>query len=427
MNELDLRDRLGALADRAPERLPADDLWARGRRRQQWQRVGTSVLVAAVLLALGAVAGLLHGTARTPNPADLPFRQLHLPITVHAPNEWSEGTARSGPPGRLAVVSLADRAERSGLTGKVTSLSAFGVSAADGSAHFLDLKGLRSQDLGGQCLVLSPDGTEVGYCRWSGKKLLGWAVYDTVSGRTTMLADPDNAEIVGSDFSDLVFSGDSRYLETNYSRAGSDDSKDHDFVVWDVETGRPTTVEKAGHYYFPEIGSGPSGIVWSRHRATYRTDPASGTTTRVDTAPYEVIQASYGPGGRSLAMITFGPTKKAEWRVYAGGHRVAGIENVMSIIGWRDTNHVVVVSTPSTNLASFVDVRTGKVTGTVRLHANALMTPSYASDLWANALVPGKASPAAPDPRRDVVWAGVGVGAVVLGAVGLLVLRRRRG
>ncbi len=422
----DLRGRLATLAERAPAQLPANDLWARGRCRQRRLQAGTALLAVAVLIAGVAGIGFFRGAGQTPAPADVPFGRLHIPVTVHPPNPWSEGTAQAGPPGRLAVLSIGNRLRREGLTGKQSSPALFGVSAVDGRPRFVDLAGLGREGLSTGCVVLSPDGTKVGYCRWRGTKLRGWAVYDTVSGRTTMLADPGNPEIVGSDFSELAFSGDSRYLETNYSRSGSKDSRAHDFVVWNVATGRPTTVEKAGHYYFPEIGAGPTGIVWSRGRTINRTDPGSNTTrSTFDAAPYDIIAASYGPGGK-LAMITFGPTKKAEWRVYVEGRRVAGIKNIMSILGWRDADHVIVVSTPYTNTASYIDVRTGKVTQRVHLRANALMTPSYASDLWANSLVPGRVAPHVADPRLDILWGGLCVGAVMVTGLGLLILRRRR-
>jgi len=423
-----LRGQLATLADRAPEHLPASDLWARGKRRQRWQRAGATVIAAAVVIGVVAGVGFFRGAGQPPSPAEVPFDKLHLPVTVHPPAPWSEGTDQAGPPGRLAVLSMGHRLQRHGLTGKRSSTVLFGVSAVDATAHFIDLEGTDPAATGGDCTVLSPDGTKVGYCRWDHGKLRGWGVYDTVSGRTTILTDPHQAEILGSDASELAFSGDSQYLETNYSRSGSDGDRAHDFVVWNVSTGKPTVVEKAGHYYFPENGSGPSGIVWSRGRTIHRTDPVSGrTTSTMDAAPYEIIEASYGPGGKSLATITFGPTTKADWRVYVDGRQVSGIKNVVSVLGWRDANTVVIVSHPSTNVASYVDVRTGKVSKTVRLHASALMMPSYADDLWANRLVPGRASPGVADPRLDVVWGGLGVGAVVVAGGGLLILRRRRG
>jgi len=426
--DLGLHGRLATLADRAPVELPSSDLWSRGKQRQRRRRIGAVVAAVVVLLGSGGLVGLLHDTKGTPSPAHVPFGDLHIPRTVHAPSPWAKSTAQTGAPGRLAAISLANRTTRRGLTGKHTALAAFGISAATGRSVFLGLKGTTASDLGNGGMALSPDGTKVGYYRFSHGKIRGWAVYDTVTGRTRMLTDPDNPVIHGALGAELAFSGDSRYLETNYSRSGSDGDRAHDFVVWDVDTGKPTTIEKAGHYYFPELGSGPSGVVWSRGRSIHITDPAAGDTATPPKAPYEVIQAAYGPDGRATLLITFGPTEKAPWRVYADGRRVAGAKNPDSVIGWADADHAVVRSMPS-RVVRYVDVRNGKVTDTVRLHGPAAMAPSYAADLWANSLVAGSASPRVDDPRPDLVWYGVGAagGLVVLAGAGLVVMRRRRG
>jgi hypothetical protein len=442
-----LSERLEALAERAPTELRSgDDLWRVGVRRRRRQRAGAVASAIAGVLLVGGL-GTLPGTESSPMPADAPLSELHLPRTVHPPHPWARGTDETGPPGPLAVVSVAARHEADGLIGTRKVSGPFGVSAVDGSSVFLDLPGTRdangSSELGYGAMTLSPDGRKVGFVHysddasatderhsWPGGRVVGWDVYDTVSGEVTELRVPGMREIRGMDAFEIRFTGDSRYLLTNYSPTGSYGFRDDALVAWDVETGQPVEAEGTGHYWLPNPGSGPEGVVWARGRRIMTFDPESGETTAV-TTPHDVVEASYGPDGRALAYVGHRPSKPNEpapWHLYAGRStgeiRRVDSREVGQLLGWR-SEHEVVVNNHRRALR-FVDVRTGQhESASLGLSQGLLMTPTYASDLWRNPLVEGVKS-SAQDPRwwlQPWVW---GAGAVAGVVVSLLVVRRRR-
>lgn len=425
-----LHDRLADLAGDAPSGAPGPDLWDRGVRRHRRRAVTVAAAtaigaVAVVAVFLGAVGTLRPSTDQ--QPAQVPVEELHLPRAAFPPSPWADGTDETGAPGPLAYVSIAERWRSQGLTGKQQGMQPFGVSAVDGSAVFLDLPGNGFGDLCCGGVVVSPDGTKVGYVRGGYQDgIAGFAVYDAVTGRTRMLEDPRNPVIVGLDYQTIAFSGDSRYLETAYSLSGSRGSRQVSLVVWDVATGESQVAEPAGNYWLPNHGSAPSGIVWSRLRDTFTYDPGTGATSSVR-SPSDVVQAAYGPDGKALAMIAKGADEKADWRLLAGPTsddlRELPLEiDADELLGWSDPQHVV-VRQRSTGEAVEVDQRSGQVTSLeLEVSGRQMMLPSYAADLWANPLVPGVRPPDVHDPRRPL-WIGGGV-TVALGLV--LVVRRRR-
>jgi hypothetical protein len=447
----DLRERLADLAESAPSSVQDRGyLWQAGsRRRRKRQRIAAVASTVAAVLVVGGVGTLQPAEPPTPLPTDAPASQLHLPRTLHAPDPWTPGTDEVGPPGPLAAVSVAPRHEAEGLTGSRQVSSPFGVSAVDGSAVFLDLPGTRDPDgssqLGFGALTLSPDGRKVGFVHyaedasatdgpqsWRGGRPVGWDVYDTVTGEVTELRVPGMREIRGTDAFEIRFTGDSRHLLTNYSPTGSDGSRDDAFVAWNVETGEPVEAEGTGHYWLPNPGSGPEGVVWARGRRIMTFDPESEETTAV-TTPHDVMEASYGPDGRALAYVGHRPSKPNEpapWHLYAGRStgeiRRVDLDSrgVGQLLGWR-SEHEVVVSNHRRALW-FVDVRTGEhETASLGWRQRLMMTPTYASDLWRNPLVEGLES-SAEDPRwwlRPPAW---GAGALAGVVVSLLVVRRRR-
>jgi hypothetical protein len=441
----DLHDHLVHLAQEAPTSVePGRDLWRRGVRRHRRRRAATVVASAAAIVALAfAGAGSFEWMRpERPLPADTPPSELHLPRTVHAPSPWAQGTREQGPPGPLAVLSSAPRNTIDGLTGVRRSTGVFGVSAADGTGVFLDLPGYRGDEgtrLGPGAIALSPDGHKVGYIRYDdsaprdGAAVHGWDVYDTVTGDVTRLRVPDMEEIHGMDAFEIRFSGDSRYLLTNYSPTGSDGARDDTLVAWDVSAGEPTVVEGTGHYWLPEPGSAPEGVVWSRDRRIFRFDATTGENDVV-TLPREVVTASFGPDGRTLAYVGHRPTDAGQavpWHLFGG--RTAQVADRIplgmrpsQILGWRSEHEVVVSNHRRT--AWFVDVRTGEY-DEVELGWDqklAIAPPLYAADLWRNPLIEGVEPPAVPDPRwwlRPWVW---GSGLMVLVAGFLFAGRRRR-
>ncbi len=101
------------------------------------------------------------------------------------------------------------------------------------------------------------------------------------------------------DYFDIVFTGDSRYLATKYSRTLPATSKSDQLVVWDVETGERIPVEAPGKYWEPNMGSAPEGVVWSRGHIVFSFDPVTRSTTSIK-LDHDVMKAAYGPDGRRL-------------------------------------------------------------------------------------------------------------------------------
>jgi len=422
-----LHDRLADLADQAPVGGAAPDLWSRGVRRHRRRRAvgAAAALVVGLVGVTGVLAGLRSDPA--PQPAQVPFEQLHLPRTAYPPSPWAAGTDETGAPGRLAFVSVAERNQTRGVRETTQLFQPFGMSAVDGSSVFLDLPDTRTE-LGFYALTLSPDGTKVGYVRYAGRnRIKGWGVYDTITGRTTMLRDPDMARIRNEETSGLAFSGDSRYLETVYSLTGSKASRQKSLVLWDVRSGQPLEAEPAGHYWQPNLGSGPSGTVWSRHSTTFTFEPDTGATTSVDT-PFRVVEASVAPDGRGRAFVAFGPTDRASRPLYVGTRandlmRVLVGVDADDLLGWSDAEHVVVRQLRTGETVE-VDITTGRATSLgLDVTGRQMVRPTYAADLWANPLVAGERPPDPHDPRLPA-WIAAGVAAVV--ALAGFVARRRR-
>jgi hypothetical protein len=447
----DLREQLGILADDAPSAVrDRADLWKAGVRRRRRQSLSAVASAVAAVLMVGGLGTLQLNDPPAPMPADVPDSELSLPRTLYAPDPWTPGTDEVGPPGPLAALGFARRKTVDGLTGVDSGYDFFGVSAVDGSAVFLDLPGTRDSDgasqLGSGAITLSPDGRKIGYIRyaekpatpegrddlWQAPRVVGWDVYDAVTGKVAELREPGMRVIRGTDAFEIRFTGDSRYLLTNFSPTGSEGSRDDALVAWDVETGQSVEAEGTGHYWLPDPGSGPRGVVWSRDRRILTFDPQTGETTVV-TTPHAVVEASYGPDGRALAYVGHRPTKpneSAPWHLHVGAsagevRRVdAGLRGVGQVLGWR-SEHEVVVSNFRRALG-VVDVRTGEShTLTLGKQGN-VMWQLYAADLWRNPLVEGVES-SAQDPRwwlRPWVWGAFAAAGV---AASLLVVRRRRG
>jgi hypothetical protein len=294
-------------------------------------------------------------------------------------------------------------------------------------------------------VALSPDGTKVAFVRsevrGSGEDdgdlvPVGWGIYDTRTGRVTELRDESTPEIGGGEGFEVAFTGDSRYLQTAYSRAGRTGDRSWSFVVWHVGTGAPTVVERPGHYWLPNPGSAPDGVVWSRGDTTYRYDVAAGGVVGTVEVPDEVVQASFPPRGRAFAYLAHaevGPDEPARWwlHVQSGSEdeRVALDAEPAEILGWRDPHTVVVTPDgPGVRRVLYVDVRSARVVATDRVESVGASFPAadYAADLWAQPLVDGEEPPDVRDPRLRLVVVSGSVAAVSTLALVLLVRRRRR-
>lgn len=405
----------------------------RGGRRDSSSRAATvAVVVAAVALVVGATA-LLRTVPSEPLPADVPSEALHLPKVVNAPGTWSDD---EGPTGPLAALGLALRTKPEGLTGERQQLQLFGVSAVDGRAAWINLPGVDVED---QALVgwfaLSPDGRWIGWSRQQKPRrpggtapLLGWAVMDTTTRRVRELAD-HAARRLRETASDLVFTGDSRYLLTSYETPDAPRTRGHQFVAWDIKDGTPTVLEKPGHYWLPNSGSAPNGVVWSRGRTIYRENPATGERSSYS-LPQSVITASWAPDDTAFAYIGRRVDRpRGPWRLYAGRSLAEARDRALplqvqpdQLLGWRDNRHVVVGHFRTT--VHVIDVVTGDVDELdMAGYGRPLNAPLLAADLWRNPLGAPVEPDGTTDPRLPFRWVG---GAVLALLAGALLLRRRR-
>lgn len=364
---------------------------------------------------------------------DVPVEALHLPTRVNAPGAWSQDTDVRGP---YAAVGISVQLSPQGLTREREVTRLFAVSAVDQTSAWLRLPrggGRRPGVFDG--FTISPNGRWMAWPRFArhhhGRHLPwidSWAVMDTVTRRVSDLR-PEDAPRVRATMADLAFSGDSRYLLTSFERPGAPDTRGHEFVAWDVRTGAPTVLEEPGFYWLPNLGSAPSGVVWSRHDEVMRADPATGRRASLR-LPYDVVVASWGPDDAAFAYIGRSSTDGRPWRLYAGPSTAdlslrilpAGADEPSQILGWVDARHVVVGNWSAT--VQVVDVVTGAVQ---RLdldgYGDQLNGPILAGDLWANPLADARPPEHTSDPRAPWRWAGAGV--LALGLGGLLVVRIR--
>lgn len=431
----ELHERLASLADDAPRQLAADGLWQRGRRRQ---RIRQGIVAGvAVLVALGGV-GLVQGLpGEKPDTAPIVEKDGsgHLPKHVYLPGRWSKGTADEGPIGPLAVLDFAPAGEGAGDRGGV-----YGVSAADGTVRYLDIPSVRDgryPGLGVEASALSPDGSKVGFVRFAGTPdvaggstppAVGFGVYDTVSGKVTELSDPKAPEISSADAFEMAFTGDSRYLVTDYSRSSPATSRTDALVLWDVETGRRIQAEGPGRYWLPNVGSAPHAAIWSHDDKTWVLDPETGRSSTFR-LPLDVVTASFSPNGSGFAYIGshLSEDKASPWRLFVGPSRsrlreVRLPQDAGAILGWRDPTHVVVAY--DHQKYAVVDVNTlaterGEITGEQNFYST-----EFARDLWAGKLVAGVKPPAGHAPWDYQPWIRIGLLLVLGAGVGWLILRR---
>lgn len=429
-----LHDRLEELAAAAPDGGPTPaDLWERGVRRGRARRAAAVAAAVAVVALVAGTTALVRQQHPTPLPAGTPARSLHLPEVVNAPGTWSDD---EGPDGPLAALGLSLRTTPRGLTGERQSLEIFGVSAVDGRLAWVELPGIHTaaRELVGW-YALSPDGRWIGWSRYAAARrpggasaLTGWSVMDTTTGRVRRLSVPGTPRLRDT-AADLAFSGDSRYLLTSYETPGAPATRGHRFVAWDVTTGARTVLEQPGERWLPDLGSAPTGVVWSRGRTVHRADPATGRQASY-ALPQSVVAASWAPDDTAFAWIGRPPGQASgPWSLYAGRsltdarqHRLPLPEEPRQLLGWVDAEHVVVGRFRST--VEVVDVVTGDVVErTVTGAGKQLSQPQLAADLWQRPLVPAVEPDGTSDPRTPWWWAG---GAFLALLVGGLLLRRRR-
>lgn len=410
------------------QRPPKGILVRTQRRGDAFRRfVGASVAVIVGLLSLQGAAAI--AAADTDTAA---VRAPHLPKIVNAPGTWSD---EHGPTGRLAALGIAMRTKTSGWTGKRESPQLFGVSASDGRATWIDLPGVDMENMGlASWFALSPDGRWIGWARGAEQNtpedlpgLVGWAVMDTTTRKVRKLTAPTDGPLQGT-MSDIVFSGDSRYLLASYDTADAPANHGHRFVALNVATGASSVLEEPGHYWLPNPGSAPNGVAWARGHNVYRQDVTSGKRSSFALRD-SVVTASWSPSNTSFAYISQPANRKAgKWVLHAGKTLDEARDHVVplkvdpgEILGWRDDRHVVVGHFRKS--VQVVDVVTDKA-DTVDLagYGQVFNEPLLAADLWRSPL----RSPVEPsgmtDPRIPYRWAG----ATLVALLGTFVLLRRR-
>ncbi len=405
-------------------------MWHDDRAPVSTRRRIAAISAAALISTLG-IGLSVTSTAADTNTTDTP----HLPKAVNAPGTWSD---EEGPTGRLAALGVAMRTRTAGLTGKRRSPELFGVSATDGRATWIDLPrvDMETRELT-DWFALSADGRWLGWARVKTTDpntidettvLLGWAVMDTQTRKVRNLAAPTGGQLKGA-LSDLVFSGDSSHLLASYDTAGGPRTKGHRFVAWDVTTGNSTVLEEPGHYWLPNSGSAPDGIVWARGNEVYRQDPVSGKRTSYALSG-SVVTASWSPSDTSFAYISQpADLKGGPWVLHAGrsieearNHEVAIEVDPGELLGWRDDRHVVVGHFRSN--VHVVDIVTGEaVKVDLAGDGEIFNSPLLATDLWQSPLGSAVAPSGTADPRRPFRWAG---GAIVALLAGIVILRARR-
>lgn len=440
----DLRERLRDLADDAPrDAVVAGDVWRRGVRRRRLRRAGAVVLTAvAVIGVLGAGSWLPWVTPTLPPPPAGPAETRGIPELVAPPDPWAEPTRT---PGALSAISIAARSTPQGLTDHQSQWALFGVSATDGISRFLDVPA-RPRSLDPGFAALSPDGTLLAYTRTAprrqpgarrrGVEVRGWDVLDTTTGEVRELRVPGQEALPGAGTYEISFSGDGRYLLTNFSLTGSNGDKDDSLVVWDVATGEHTVAEGPGHYWLPGPATAPTAVAWNRWRSVLTFDPATGVRDRV-VLPHQVVEASWSPDRQTLAYIGHrgdSPTTRAPWRLHVdtagAGAEPRRLDVGISpgqILGWTDDTHVV-VSRYGPREARVVDTESGEWEPLDLAQADdALMVPRYATARFAEGTVDPVDQPVVGDPRLWMhTWFRVAVAGGLL-LVALLLVRARRG
>jgi hypothetical protein len=371
-----------------------------------------AVVIASAPTVVGADEHVVRAEA-------LPLEERRLPEVVNAPGTWSTEEGVHGP---VAALGLAMRTRTKGVFGARESIALFAVSAADGSASWIRLPGFDLQRwgfVGG--FAVSPDGRWLGWVRPGrsdgSARVAGWSVMDTTTGRIRRLEDPAFSSVRGT-MADLAFSGDSRYLLTSYEtpdRPNVSRSRAHQLVAWDVRDGTPTVVEEPGHYWLPNLGSAPSGVVWARGHEVFRADPVTGAAPTSVTLPEQVVTAAWGPDGAGFAYVSRSAERpRRPWHLHVGQDvdqaRTRTVDlpadvSVAQILGWRDATHVVVGHFRSS--VHVVDIVTGEVeridmTG----YGKQMNAPYLAGALWQNPLAGPVEPEGTSDPRRPWRWAG---------------------
>ncbi|WP_151082517.1 hypothetical protein [Nocardioides cynanchi] len=416
-----LHERFADLAEEAPDSPTPPNLWVEGRRRARARRVGTAVVVVAILALLSGVGGLAGHRAAAPQYAGQPGEAPALPSQVHHPSPWLSGTGGQ-PPGQLSMLVPGKRGGwRHYHWGEV------GVSATTGSYRYLEIPGCL--DVSG----LAPDGLHV-WCftgRGSGESevLIGLAVYDTVTGHLDRWSPPSGRVGLNS----VAWSGNDALT----FRAGPTS------YLWHFRHGDPQPISV---HLTSTIGTvGNAGLYQAPHRRGYfYLDPAR--QRRVETLTLrggDRVTGTAAVTASGRRVVTTGASGSGRWLLVADvtphGQvsrftRVPAAVHWPWLVGWADESHVLVVSQvspggsdapadPGRYALDSVDVETGR---TVQVAGMSDQQTSWGAAFATSLLgLPTRDFPAPPEPMDPRLEAGLGAGVLLLGAVALVWWRRR--
>ena len=457
----DLLDELATSSDQALTRppMPAPDLWRRGRRVARIRRAAGGVATVAWALVACVVGFSLWGVVppSLPSPADAE-RTVLLPTSLHTPSRWLPGTA-GHPIGPLVALVPAPRGWRGG-----NGLA--GVSGVTGEYRFLDLpdraEGMVMGNANAARPALSPGGRYVAYwlagepagAPWSLDEavITGVAVYDTVAG--TVLRQPIATQhglfpwgLAWLDDDRLFFwAGEHHTPVGDGSSAAS--LADGDWgTVWTISTDSRQRVDgTALSTYSLDSVTADGQIVFTRaeddtvrvadpstHPLRVRAIPVPANSGTVFLSPGLATGAVIGfppegccvvvsgaPGG-PVGVFAVGTTPDPSMQTVPGFRTTQGVTTILSM----PDDHYVVLSHKdgADRFVLRLDVRTGEqrvLTWYPTHYQYGEIT--FAVDALARDPVDRPAPPRPWDPR--VTWSLV-AGVAVLGAVAVVVWRRR--
>jgi len=434
-----LQERFADLAEDAPVSPTPPRIWDEGRRRARRRRIGTAVVAVATLVALATVGGLAAHRASPPRYAGSDSTPA-LPSRIYHPSPWLSGWG-DRPPGQLSML----------IPGKRGGWPHYhwgtvGVSATTGAYHYLDIPGCLSVD------GLSPDGKHVscfaGTVTGGREVITGVAIYDTVTGHVDRWVSPSGKLALNT----VTWNGnDSVTLRA-----------DGTSYLWRIGRAAPRPIRT--HLTFRVGTAGTAGLYTSGRDGFFYLDPARHRREQHITLRRRastITPASVSPSGRRIAVThpthtegfvpaSSGPTPNGSTRTAASiGVQVGDVARSggpvrlrqvpadlqwPQIVGWADEQHLLVVNQVSP-LGSTgagdprgryaldrVDVVSGQV---VQVAAMSDQQSSQGA-VFASSLLgdPTRDFPAPPHPLNQRLEAGLVVGLLLLGGIGLVLWRR---
>lgn len=435
----DLGERLDRLAESAPDRLSADDLWDRGVRRARRQRLATGVITALALVLAVALGGSLVTMLRSPGVAPVApgSDEVFLPEKIVSPGERARtATVEDRPPGRIVAVVGGMRS-----TFISSEVGLYGVSATTGEYVWLDLPDLDAS----APVSLSPDGTRIGYWlehgngegdpadRDDGAEVVdGYAVLDVGTGevfRNEVESDLGlNPSAVGWTPGLAWF----EFTEFTERSAGSSTSTGQPTHVVDLDRDMVTLVPLDDA---PSLSLGSSAergmVAGARRGHVWMSGLQRSERVRLEDVPK--LQEELVPNADGTMFAGIEKPRRldccADGRIEVGVRRGSEVRwhtvpgaTYSQVVGWRSASEVLVRDARARLHA--VDVVTGAAT-----HVLTLVDPGLRQQpVFATALLDAPVAPAVDVPETvDLRWWLGGTALLIALGAWLVLGRRRRG